>query len=40
MICDSLTATRLPENVKSIVFPLISEESLHELRNPTKSGIA
>jgi DNA-binding transcriptional regulator YhcF (GntR family) len=40
VICDSLTATRLPGNVKTIIFPLISEESLHQLRIPSHSGVA
>ena len=40
VICDSLTATRMPKNVQTIVFPLISEESLLELRPPSNSVIA
>ena len=40
VICDSLTATRLPTNVRTIIFPLISEESLHQLRMPVNSGTA
>jgi GntR family transcriptional regulator len=32
VICDSLTASGMPDGVTSIVFPLISEESLHALR--------
>jgi DNA-binding transcriptional regulator YhcF (GntR family) len=32
VICDSLTAARMPPNVTSIVFPLLSEDSLHSLR--------
>jgi DNA-binding transcriptional regulator YhcF (GntR family) len=40
VICDSMTATKMPGNVRTIVFPLISEESLHELRIPTNSFVS
>jgi len=32
VVCDSLTATRLPPNCRSIPFPLLAESSLEELR--------
>jgi DNA-binding transcriptional regulator YhcF (GntR family) len=40
VICDSLTATKLPATVTSIVFPLVSEESFHSLRAGLNSGVA
>jgi GntR family transcriptional regulator len=39
VICDSLTANRLPGDVKTIVFPLISEESLGELCALSFAGV-
>lgn len=32
VVCDSLTATRLPKNCRAIPFPLLAESSLAELR--------
>jgi DNA-binding transcriptional regulator YhcF (GntR family) len=32
VVCDSLTATRLPPSIKSIVFPLLTQASLDDLR--------
>ena len=40
VICDTLTATKLPANVTSIVFPLVSEESFHPLRIGLNPGSA
>jgi len=40
VICDSFTATRLPPQVTSIVFPLISEESFQPLRTGIHSATA
>jgi DNA-binding transcriptional regulator YhcF (GntR family) len=32
VVCDSVTAKLLPKNIRAIVFPLIAEDSLSELR--------
>jgi DNA-binding transcriptional regulator YhcF (GntR family) len=32
VICDSLTATRVPKSCRAIIFPLLSEDSIAELR--------
>ena len=40
VICDSLTAAKLPSSVISIVFPLLSEDSLHPLRAVLHSATA
>jgi len=39
VICDSLTATKMPGNVRSIVFPLIIEESFRPLHALANSGV-
>jgi GntR family transcriptional regulator len=46
VICDSATASRLPKSCRTIVFPLLSDSSLHELRelqefvrNPLRSSL-
>jgi GntR family transcriptional regulator len=32
VVCDSVTATELPKGCRAIVFPLVAEASLAELR--------